>query len=127
MNFEERLKRIADEKERLAAEEASMREEALAELARLDAEIAGLEERKSQIESVLGLDDATNRAAHGEIMRLCIKYLSENGGGLTSSQVKDLIAAENPGMKLSSVPATMSRLATQGRARRDDIGRYFIV
>ena len=127
MTFEERLKQIADEKERLALAEASMREEALAELARLDAEIAALEERKSQIESVLGLDDATSRAAHGEIMRLCLKHLSENGGGLTSAQIKDLIAAENPGMKLSSVPATMSRLANQGRAKRDDMGRYFIV
>ena len=126
MTFEERLKHIADEKERLATEEASMREEALAELARLDMEIAALEERKAQIESVLGLDDANGRAAHGEIMRLCLKYLSENGGGLTSAQVKDLVATENPGMKLSSVPATMSRLATQGRARRDSSGRYFV-
>jgi hypothetical protein len=127
MSFEDRLKRIADEKERLAAEEASMREEAIAELVRLDAQIATLEERKAQIESILGLDDANNRAAHGQIMQLCIKFLSENGGGLTSSQVKDFIASENPGMKLSSVPATMSRLATQGRARRDEMGRYFIV
>lgn len=126
MSFQERLKRIADEKERLAVEEASMREEAIAELARLEVEIAVLEERKSQIESILGLDDANNRAAHGQITQLCVKHLSENGGGLTSAQVKDLIAAENPGMKLSSVPATLSRLATQGRARRDEVGRYFI-
>jgi hypothetical protein len=126
MSFEDRLKRIADEKERLAAEESSMREEATAELARLDAQIASLEERKAQIESILGLDDANTRAAHGQILQLCIKYLSENGGGLTSSQVKDLIASENPGMKLSSIPGTMSRLATTGRARRDEMGRYFI-
>jgi hypothetical protein len=127
MDFGAKLKRIADEKERLAAEEAAARAEALEELDRIDAEIANLEERKAQIEAFLGVDDTSNRAGHGQILQLCIKALSENGGGLTPSQIKDIIANENPGMKLSSVPSTLSRLAVQGRIRRDESSRYYLV
>jgi fatty acid-binding protein DegV len=126
MSFEEKLKRIADERERLAAEEAAARAEALEELDRLDAEIANLEERKAQIEAFLGVDDTNARAAHGQILQLCIKAISEHGGGMTSSQIKDLIANENPGLKLSSVPSTLSRLALQGRIRKDEMARYYL-
>lgn len=127
MNFEEKLKRIANEKERLAAEEAAARAEAVEELDRIDAEIANLEDKKAQIEAFLGIDDINVRAGHGQILQLCIKALSENGSGLTSAQIKDIIANENPGMKLSSVPSTLSRLAIQGRIRRDESSRYFVV
>ncbi len=126
MNLDEKLRRINEEKERLAAEEAAVRAEAAAEIERIDAEIASLEERKSQLEAFLGIDDGSGRAGHGQVMQLCLRALAEYPGGLNSSQIKDLIAADNPSMKLSSVPATLSRLASQGKVRRDEQGRYLL-
>lgn len=126
MTLEEKLKRILDEKERLASEEAQARGEALAEIDRIDAEIAALEERKSLLEACLGLDDGSNRAGHGQIMQLCLKALSENGSGLSSGQIREAIALENTNLRLSSVPSTLSRLTSQGKIRRDQQGRYFL-
>lgn len=126
MSLEDRLKRIAEEKERLAGEEAQARSEAVAEIDRIDAEIAALEERKSQLEGFLGLDDGNGRAGHGQIMQLCLKALADNAGGLSSGQIRDVIGQENANLRLSSVPSTLSRLASQGKIRRDDQGRYFL-
>lgn len=126
MNLEDRLKRIAQEKDRLAGEEAQARGEALAEIERIDSEIAALEERKSQLEAFLGLDDGNGRAGHGQILQLCLKALADNSSGLSSSQIRDAIGQENANLRLSSVPSTLSRLTSQGKIRRDEQGRYFL-
>ena len=126
MSFEEKMKRIADEKNRLAVEEAAMREEAIAELDRVYVEIASLEDKKLQLESLLGIEEGGGRAGHGQIIQHCIKALADRGGGLTSSQVREIVAQEVPGMRVSSVPGTLSRLVSQGRMKRDEQGRYFL-
>ncbi len=125
-SLEERLRRIAEEKQRLAGEEEAMREEALEELERITAEIEALEKRKEQLEVFLGLDDEPQRAGRGQIQELCVRAITEAGGGLTSGEVKDAIEKLVPGMKVSSVPATLSRAASLGRLRRDEFGRYYL-
>jgi hypothetical protein len=125
-SLEERLRRIAEEKQRIANEEEAMREEALGELERITTEIDALEKRKEQLEVLLGLDDEPQRAGRGQIQELCIRAITEAGGGLTSGEVKDAIEKLVPGMKVSSVPATLSRAASLGRLRRDEFGRYFL-
>jgi hypothetical protein len=125
-SFDEKLQRIAAQRRQLEEEEAAMREEAVAELDRIREQIEVLEARREQLEALLGLDDAPQRAGHGQIQQLCISIVSERGGSLTSSQVRDFLEAENPGMKLTSVPSTLSRLVSQGRMRRDEAGRYFL-
>lgn len=124
--LEERLRRIADEKQRIANEEAAMREEAITELERIVDEIEVLEKRKEQLEIFLGLDEGPQRAGHGQILQLCIRAITESGGGLTSGEVKEAIERISPGMKLSSVPASLSRAASMGRLRRDELGKYFL-
>lgn len=57
MSLDERMRRIAEERERLIAEETSMRAEVMAELDRLNEEIEALESRKDQLEAFLGLND----------------------------------------------------------------------
>lgn len=125
-SLEERLRRIAEEKQRLAGEEEAMRDEALEELERITAEIETLEKRKEQLEVFLGLDDEPQRAARGQIQELCVRAITEAGGGLTSGEVKEAIEKLVPGMKVSSVPATLSRAASLGRLRRDEFGRYYL-
>jgi phage-related minor tail protein len=125
-SLEEKLRRIADEKQRIADEEASIRDEAADELERLVDQIEALEKRKEQLEIFLGLDEGPQRAGHGQIQQLCVRAITEAGGGLTSGEVRDAIEKIAPGMKLSSVPATLSRAAASGRLRRDESGRYFL-
>jgi hypothetical protein len=124
--FEEKLKQIAAEKERLALAESALRAEATAELDRVNAEIEALEDRKEQLEAFLGVEDGAVRAGHGQILGLCLDFVAKSSGGVTSSQVKDAIEAENPGLRVSSVPGTLSRLAAQGRLRRDEAGKYYV-
>jgi len=123
-SLHERMKRLAEERERIEAEEAAMRNEAMAELERINEQIDALEERKEQMETFLGVNDAPQRAAHGQITNLCIKTVSEGGRPLSSGEVKDIIERENPDMKLTSVPAALSRLVSLGRMTRDQFGRY---
>lgn len=125
-SLDEKLRRILEERERLAQEEAAMRDEALRELQRVNEEIEALENRKEQLESFLGIAELGQRAAHGQIQQLCINILSHNGGGLTSGQVRELLETQNPGMKLTSVPASLSRMLSTGKVRRDEGGRYFL-
>lgn len=125
-SLEERLRRIAEEKQRLAVEEEAMREEAQEELERITAEIDALEKRKEQLEVFLGLEDEPQRAGRGQVQELCVRAITEAGGGLTSGEVKDAIEKIVPGMKVSSVPATLSRAASLGRLRRDEAGRYYL-
>jgi len=125
-SLEERLRRIAEEKQRIADEESAVRDEALAELEKVNEEIEALEKKKEQLEIFLGLDDEPQRAGRGQIQELCIRAITEAGGGLTSGEVKEAIEKIMPGMKLSSVPATLSRAASLGRLRRDEFGRYFL-
>ncbi len=122
--LEDRLRRIADEKQRIALEEAAMRDEAMTELERIVDEIEVLEKRKEQLEIFLGVDEGPQRAGHGQILQLCIRAITESGGGLTSGEVKEAIEKASPGMKLSSVPASLSRAASMGRLRRDEFGKY---
>lgn len=125
--IEERMKQILAEKQRLAQEEAELRNLAAEELERINAQIQELEQRKEQLEEFLGIEDVQQRAAHGQIMQLCLRTIGESGGGLTSSEVKERIEQENIGMKLTSVPATLSRMMNNGRLRRDESGRYYII
>ena len=101
-----------------------MRSEALAELERINEQIDALEERKEQIETFLGLNDAPQRAAHGQITNLCIRTVSESEKPLSSGEVKEILERGNPDMKLTSVPAALSRLVSLGRMTRDQFGRY---
>lgn len=123
-SLHERMKRLAEERERMEVEEAAMRSEAMAELERINGQIDELEERKEQIEALLGLNDAPQRAAHGQITNLCIRTISDSQKPLTSGEVKELLERENPEMKLTSVPSTLSRLVSLGRMTRDQLGRY---
>lgn len=123
-SLQERMKRLADERERIAAEEAAMRSEATAELDRINEQIDALEERKEQLEAFLGLNDTPQRAARGEIMNLCIAVLAESHKPLSSTEVRELLEQRHPDIKLTSVPATLSRLANIGRMTRDQFGRY---
>lgn len=125
-SLEERIQRIVEEKQRLADEEAVMRDEALAELEKIVEEIETLERRKEQLEIFLGLEESPQRAGHGQILQLCVKAITESGGGLISGEVREAIEKLVPGMKLSSVPSTLSRAASLGRFRRDEFGRYFL-
>ena len=126
-SFQERMRRLAAERERLANEEAAARQEALAELERINDEIDVLEERKEQLEAFLGLNETPQRAAHGQVSNLCLKVVAENGKPMSSGEVKAVIEREHPGMKLTSVPATLSRLVSLGRMSRDQFGRYSVV
>lgn len=125
-SLEDRLRKLTEEKQRLASEEAGVRDEAVAELERIVEEIETLEKRKEQLEIFLGLDDEPQRAGRGQVLQLCLRAISESGGGLTSAEVKEAIERIMPGMKLSSVSGTLSRIAADGRLRRDDAGRYFL-
>jgi len=120
------MRRIAEERERLVAEETLMRAEVMAELDRLNEEIEALESRKDQLEAFLGLNDSAQRAGHGQIVQLCLNAVSECGGGLTAGQVREHIERQNPDLRVSSVPATLSRLAASGRMRRDETGKYYM-
>ena len=88
--------------------------------------LKALEKRKEQLEVFLGLDDGPQRAGHGQLTQLCIRAITDAGGGLTSGEVKEAIEKIMPSMKLSSVPSTLSRAASLGRLRRDEAGRYFL-
>lgn len=125
-SLEERILRIVEEKQRLADEESVMRNEALAEIEKIVEEIDALERRKEQLEIFLGLEEGPQRAGHGQILQLCVKAITESGGGLTSGEVREAIEKLMPGMKLSSVPSALSRAASLGRLRRDETGRYFL-
>lgn len=125
-SLEDRLRKITEEKERIADEEAVMRGEAMTELERIINEIEALEKRKEQLEIFLGLEDGPQRAGLGQLIQLCIRAITDAGGGLTSGEVKDAIEKIMPGMKLSSIPSTLSRTASLGRLRRDEAGRYFL-
>jgi len=120
----EKMRRLTDERARIEAEEVAMRHEALADLERITEEIEALEERKEQLEAFLGLNETIQRAAHGQILQLCLGAVAETSHPLTSAEVKDILEKGNPGMKLTSVPGTLSRLVSQGRMRRDEFGRY---
>lgn len=125
-SIEEKLRRIAEERERLSREEAAMRAEAVAELNRINEQIELLEERKESLETLLGLNETANRAGHGQIVQVCIVAVSEAGGGLTAAQVREHIERQHPEVRVSSVAATLSRLAASGRMRRDEAGRYYV-
>jgi hypothetical protein len=125
-SFEERHRQLSEAKNRIAEEEALIREEAHRELARIIAEINSLEEQKEQLEALLGIEDAAIRAEHGKIRDVCFSVLSRNTGGMTSGQIREIIEQENPGLRVSSVTGTLSRQMMQGKLRRDDAGRYYL-
>lgn len=124
--FDDKMNRIIAEKQRLAEEEQSIRSEAASELERVDEEILRLEQRKVQLEIFLGIEEEQQRAGHGQLIQLCQRVITEFGGGMTSGEVKDAIEKLMPGMKLTSVPSTLSRATALGRLRRDENGRYFL-
>jgi hypothetical protein len=123
-SLQEKMARLAAERERLAEEENAIRAEAREELARVVAEMDKLESRKEELEAFLGLDDGGGRAEHGQIRDLCISVVSRNPDGISASRLRETLEQENPGLRLSSVPGTLSRLVNQGRLRRDELGRY---
>jgi hypothetical protein len=125
-SIEEKMRKIAEERNRIAQEEACLRDEAQRELSRVVAEIDLLEAQKEQLEELLGLEDTVARAEHGKIRDLCFSVLSRNSGGVTSGDIKEIIERENPGLKVSSVAATLSRQMSQGKLRRDETGKYFL-
>jgi hypothetical protein len=123
----DKLNRLARERQRLASEEEAVRAEAHSELARLNDEIDLLEERKEQLEAYLGLNGTPQRAAHGQISQLCLTAVADSGVPVSSAEIRELIEKSNPGLKLTSVPGTLSRLVSQGRLQRNDAGKYSLV
>jgi hypothetical protein len=45
---------------------------------------------------------------------------------MTSGQIKEIVESENPGLRVSSVAATLSRQMSQGKLRRDEFGKYYL-
>jgi hypothetical protein len=126
-NLDERIKRIAAERERLAQEETAMRVEAQQELDRILDEIEKLEERREVLETFLNVNDQRQRLERGTIRDLCFGILRRYPDGLTSGQIKEIIGRENKGIRLGSVAAGLSYQTAQGRLERDERGRYFLV
>lgn len=124
--MKEILDRLTEERERLSRDEENLRNEALQELARVTEQIAELELHKERLEALLGLENGEQRAAHGQIQQLCLEALAQNGGPMTSSQVRDYLEERHPNIRLSSVPATLSRMASLGRLQRDERGGYYM-
>lgn len=122
----DKLNRLAEARERLSREEDDLRSEALVELSRVNAQIEELEARKEQLEAILGLDDGEQRAGRGQIQQLCFEALAQSGSPMTSSQVRDFLEERYPNLRLSSVPSTLSRLASIGRLQRDERGGYYM-
>ena len=125
-SLEEKIRRLAAERSRMMQEEEVIRSEAQQELDRVIAEIERLEEKREALEAFLNIND-DKRLQHGAIRNLCFDILARHPNGLTSGQIKDIIERESPGMKLGSVPASLSYQTAQGRLRRDTLGRYFLV
>jgi hypothetical protein len=123
----ERMQRLASERARILQEEELMRAEAQQELETTNRQIEALEEKRDALESFLNIKDAARRLQHGTLRNLCIKMLKRNPSGLTSGQIKELIEKENPGMRVGSVPASLSYQTAQGRLKRDEFGRYFLL
>ena len=93
----------------------------------MNAETERLEDKRETLEASLNINDPEKRLQHGTIRNLCFDILSRHPNGLTSSQIKDMIEREQPGMRLGSVPASLSYRPL--RAGFDGIasGRYFPV
>jgi hypothetical protein len=125
--FRQKIERIKNERLRIPQEEEAVRAEAQLELERVIAEIEKLEERREGLESFLNINDSDKRLQHGTIRNLCFEILSRYPEGLTSSQMKDIIEKERPGMRLASVPASLSYQTAQGRLSRDAMGRYTLI
>jgi len=81
---------------------------------------------KEALEALLGIDDGEQRATRGQIQQLCLEALAQNGGPMTSGQVRDYLEERHPNVRLSSVPATLSRMASLGRLQRDERGGYYM-
>lgn len=122
----DKLHRLAEERERLSCEEEGLKTEAAEELARINEQMEELEARKEQLEAMLGLDDGDQRAGHGQIQQLCYEALSQGSSPMTSGQVRDYLEERYPDIRLSSVPATLSRMASRGKLQRDDRGCYYM-
>lgn len=122
----DKLHRLAEERERLSREEEGLKTEAAEELARINEQMEELEARKEQLEAILGLDDGDQRAGHGQIQQLCYEALSQGSSPMTSAQVRDYLEERYPDIRLSSVPATLSRMASRGKLQRDDRGGYYM-
>ncbi len=116
--------RLAKERERLAHEEAAIKEEAQKELDKVVDEIDRLEERKEQLETILGIDASAPRTERGKVKDICFAILEKHSEGLTSGQLKEVVEREAPGVRLQSVPACLSYQASQGRLKKDRYGRY---
>lgn len=123
----ERLQKLAEERARVERQEAQLIEDARVELEAVTAEIARLEERKTALQALIGIDDGESRAERGEIQRLCLDALSRLARPATSGEIREEIDRSSPGVKLTSVPATLSRLALNGRLQRDEFGRYSLL
>jgi hypothetical protein len=123
-SLQEKIERLATERARVAREEEQVRYEAQQELDRIVREIEALEKKRETLEAYLNIDDDEKRLQHGTIRNLVFDILSRHPGGLTSSQIKEVIEKENPGMRTASVPASLSYQAAQGRVKRDNYGRY---
>ena len=122
----DRIRRLSAERERIGREEAIVRSEAEQELERIVSEIEKLEERREILESFLNINHPRQRLEHGRIRDLCFDILQKHPAGLTSGHIRDIIARENPGIRLGSVPASLSYQTAQGRLKRDDRGRYML-
>ena len=132
----QRMQRVREREGELEREKDEIRHFARTELGQIQGHIfemreklEALEERRDQISNLLGLhiaDEPLERLAHGALKELCLEALQDSAEGLRSSEVKAWILKIHPGIKVSSIPATLSRQTEQGIFVRDSFGRYKI-
>ena len=128
-----KMQEIARRKAEVAREEEEAKHAALQELAQVErsieiqrTELERLENRRRELSIFLGRSRGkdTARIAHGALKELSFEALRRANRSLTSAEVKSYIERSYPDVRISSVPATLSRQVEYGRLRRDETGRY---
>lgn len=130
----QRMRRVREREAEVQREREEVRHFARQELAQIEARIDELKEsleaieiKRDQLCDFLGIqsqDGSNERLAHGALKELCFEALKGSTEGMRSGDVKAWIAMKHPSIKISSVPATLSRQVEQGLLVRDSLGRY---
>ena len=133
----QRMQRVRDREFEIQREREEVRYFARQEYANVEAQIDELKEKiealeikRDQLADFLGIalsENSQDRLAHGVLKELCFEALNSNPDGLRSHEVKSWISGRHPNIKVSSVPATLSRQMEQGMLTRDGLGKYYLV
>ncbi len=129
----EKMQALARKRADVAREEEEIRHLAQLTFGQLDRKIEELEagladllEERQNLADFLGLtvQSSSERLAHGALKELCFEALEQSADGMRSAEVKEWITKNHPDIKVSSVPATLSRQMEQGALKKDQFGRY---